>query len=335
VQALKLQKTISEVQIRLPDGTPVVFAVAKCSFDSTRAECSVIKDAGDDLDITNGAEIKASVRWKRELGVQIRGGPGVGTVTKPGLEVAVGSAAINPVPQKMIAEAAKTASGEELDPRGIDIIISVPDGERLAKKTLNPRLGIVGGISILGTTGIVIPYSKEAYTACISQSLDVAAACGCREVVLTTGRRSERFAQSALRLSEECYIQAGDYIGFSLQECAKRKYTKVTVWGMIGKISKLAAGNLYTNISDSLVDIDWLTEIAREKCGPNYSAASGEITSANHYLESLPEEYRPLLVEELCRLASRKCRESVNGCLDVECIMSDFEGNILGRARVD
>jgi cobalt-precorrin-5B (C1)-methyltransferase len=332
VQALKNQIEVSHIEIRLPDGAPVIFAVRQCSFDSTRAECSVIKDAGDDPDITNGAEIKASVAWSRQPGIRILGGAGVGTVTKPGLEVAVGSPAINPVPQKMITAAAELAAGDELSSCGMDIIISVADGERLAKKTLNSRLGIVGGISILGTTGIVIPYSKDAYTACISQSLDVAEACGCSQVVLTTGRRSEKFAQSTLKLSEECYIQAGDYIGYSLQECAKRKYVKVTIWGMIGKISKLAAGNLYTNISDSLVDINWLAEIARKSSGPDCPLPEGQdITSANHYLHSIPQECRHGLVIELCRLASQKCRESVNGGFEVECIMSDFEGNILGR----
>jgi cobalt-precorrin-5B (C1)-methyltransferase len=314
----------------------VTFAVQQCRFNLAEAECSVIKDAGADPDITNGAEIKALSAWSSEPGIRIRGGTGVGRVTKPGLEVAVGLPAINPVPRKMIIDAARMFAAEELNNRGIDITISVPEGERLAKKTLNARLGIVGGISILGTTGIVIPYSREAYTACISQSLDVAAACGCSQVVLTTGRRSEKFAQSVLKLSEECYIQAGDFIGYSLQECAKRKYSKVTIWGMIGKISKLAAGNLYTNISDSLVDINWLSEIARKSGGPDCLLPEGhDITSANHYLQSLAPECRQGLVIELCRLASQKCGESVNGSIELECIMSDSEGNILGRAGFD
>jgi cobalt-precorrin-5B (C1)-methyltransferase len=210
----------------------------------------------------------------------------------------------------------------------------VAEGEKLAGRTLNPRLGIVHGISILGTTGIVIPYSVSAYKACLYQALDVALACGCRQVVLTTGRRSEKFAQAKLALPEECFIQAGDFIGYSLEQCAKRSFEKVTVWGMMGKLSKLAAGHMYTNVSDSRVDINLLAQIAID-CGvPDETVKSlRAAVTANHFRKMLPSEYAQKFCNKLCLMAAKKCREKTGGKVKLECIMSSYDGMILGRAH--
>ena len=330
--ALLRQELVSEVCTILPDKVEVNFKVDRCTFDRTQASCSVIKDAGDDPDVTNGAEIRATVCWRDEPYVSITGGEGVGVVTKPGLEIPVGMAAINPVPRQMIENAVRGVMRSRLDDRGVQVIISVPRGEQLARKTLNPRLGILGGISILGTTGIVIPYSVDAYKACISQSLDVAVACGCRQIVLTTGRRSEKFAQGNLELAEECFVQAGDFIGFSLEECARRGLDKVMVWGMIGKVSKLAAGYLYTNVSDSSVDIGFLAEVATS-CGvpDEVLRVCRDAVTANHFRRILPLDYIPDFCDKLCLLAARKCSEHTGGELEVECIISSSDGVILGR----
>jgi cobalt-precorrin-5B (C1)-methyltransferase len=332
--ALLKQEVVNQVQVALPNAQ-ANFKVNRCVFDRRQASCSVIKDAGDDPDITNGAEICATVRWKEEPGIDIRGGKGVGTVTKPGLEIPVGLAAINPVPRQMIEDSVRKVAGSKLDGKGIQVIVSVPNGEQLARKTLNPRLGIIKGISILGTTGIVIPYSVNAYQACISQALDVAVACGCRQVVLTTGRRSEKFAQSELALAEECFVQAGDFIGYSLEQCAKRSFEKVIVWGMMGKLSKLAAGHLYTNVSDSRVDIGFLAEVAAG-CGvPDKMAkALRAAVTANHFRKMLPPEHTRKFCDQLCRLAAKKCREEAGEKLEVECIMTSYDGIILGRGNV-
>jgi cobalt-precorrin-5B (C1)-methyltransferase len=332
--ALLKQEVVNQVQVALPDAQ-VNFKVSRCVFDRSQASCSVIKDAGDDPDITDGVEIYATVRWKEEPGIDIRGGKGVGTVTKPGLEIPVGTAAINPVPRQMIEGSVRKVAGSKLDGKGIQIVISVPEGEKLARRTLNPRLGIIKGISILGTTGIVIPYSVNAYKACISQALDVAVACGCRQVVLTTGRRSEKFAQSELALAEECFVQAGDFIGYSLEQCAKRSFEKVIVWGMMGKLSKLAAGHLYTNVSDSRVDIGFLAEVAAG-CGvPDKMAkALRAAVTANHFRKMLPPEHTRRFCDQLCRLAAKKCREEAGEKLEVECIMTSYNGIILGRGNV-
>ena len=333
MMALIRQEEIKLVTIRLPNGEHTGFNIHRCIFNRQNAECCVIKDAGDDPDITNGAEICAAVSWMGKPGVHIEGGPGVGTITRPGLEVTVGLAAINPVPHRMIITEVKDAAAGRLTRRGIKVTISVPAGMELAKRTLNGRLGIVGGISILGTTGIVIPYSVNAYKSCISQALDVAAACGCREAVLTTGRRSEKFAQQNLALPGECYVLAGDYIGFSLKECARRPLKKAVIWGMPGKISKLAAGSLYTNISESAIDTRLLLDVARECGEPDRLLSSlSDTGSANQFLQAMPPQYVNCFAERLCSLAAAKCRESVGGALEIECIMADYEGNILGRA---
>lgn len=331
--ALLKQEIISRVQISLPNGTLVAFQVNQCLFDHNQGTCSVIKDAGDDPDITNGIEIWARVSRQKKPGVLIEGGAGVGTVTKPGLEIPVGSQAINPVPRQMITGEVNAAAGERPNGNGFKVVISAPKGEELARRTLNPRLGITGGISILGTTGIVIPYSVNAYTTCISRALDVAVACGCREAVLTTGRRSEKFAQRQLSFAEECFIQAGDFIGFSLEECRRKRFTRVIVWGMIGKLTKLAGGHLYTHVSDSAVDIKLLVEIAREVGVSEIMIEMlANAVSANHFRELLPPQHLAEFASRLCRKAAQKCRESVEKELKVECILSDYDGNILGRA---
>lgn len=334
VMALLKQGRVNQVQVDLTGGNQTSFKVNRCVFDRSQASCSVIKDAGDDPDVTHGAEIWATVFWKDEPGITITGGKGVGVVTKPGLEIPVGMAAINPVPRQMIERAVRKAMPNRQDGKGIQVIISVPGGEKLARRTLNLRLGIVGGISILGTTGIVIPYSVNAYTTCISQALDVAVACGCRQVVLTTGRRSEKFAQSELVLAEECFIQVGDFIGYSLGECVKRKLAKVIVWGMIGKMSKLAAGHLYTNVSHSNVDISFLTRLAVD-CGVPEETVQvlRETVTANHFRKILPPEHTRKFCDQLCLLAARRCSGEIGEKLEVECIVTDPEGTVLGRAN--
>lgn len=323
--ALIGRRQVEEVRLLLPNGMKADFKIERCLFDKDRAICSVIKDAGDDPDVTDGVEVFAQVEWSK-LGISIEGGEGVGRVTKPGLEVPVGEAAINPVPRRMIAQAVEEVLGPGA---GARVEISVPRGEELARKTLNPHLGIVGGISILGTTGIVIPYSEEAYKACISLGLNVALACGRREVVLTTGRRSERFAQARFDLPEECFVQMGDFVGYALRECAEKGFRKAVIWGMIGKLSKLAKGVFYTHSSASEVDLDFLAEVAKE-CGVK-NAKLREAATAHHFLKLLGDEQEKVC-SRICLLAAEKAWEYVGGSLKIEVIMSDNEGNIIGRA---
>jgi cobalt-precorrin-5B (C1)-methyltransferase len=273
---------IQNVEIPFPDGSRVRFPVynsqLKVHDSRVTAVASIIKDAGDDPDVTNGAEIVAEVKVRSEkLEMRnehpvntffsnshsplptshlliIKGGKGVGIVTKPGLPVPVGEAAIDPVPRKMIRdailEAITTESTEETLPLDtcplpiLEIIISVTDGEILAKKTLNPRLGIMGGISILGTTGIVKPISSEAWTATITSSMDVAKAMGHDEIVLSAGRSSEKAHMKKFNLAEESYVMMGDYLEFALLEAKKHGFKKIHLCAQWAKMLKIAMATM-------------------------------------------------------------------------------------------
>ncbi|MCL5264611.1 MAG: cobalt-precorrin-5B (C(1))-methyltransferase [Chloroflexi bacterium] len=331
--ALCTQESVGSVEIVLPAGQRARFDVVHCSFDSSRALCSVIKDAGDDPDATHGAEIRAEVRWNHEPGVAIEGGEGVGVVTKPGLGLPVGAPAINPVPRKMITSSVEEARCKGGRNEGVKVTISVPRGVEIARKTLNARLGIVGGISILGTTGIVTPFSTGAYKACIVQAIDVALANGCDHVVLTTGGRSEKFAQELLSLAEEAYIQMGDFVGFALKQCARKGVRKVTVAGMVGKLSKMAAGHAQTHVDHSRIDMSFLAQLAADDGLPDeVVAAIRDGNTARHFLDIVCDRGGEAIFGRICALAAAKCREQADGNLDVECIMTDFSGVVIGRA---
>lgn len=324
--ALIGQLPVSAVWLVL-DGAAHEFAVARCEIEHSAATCSVYKDAGDDPDVTDGAELVARVSRQAAPGITITGGPGVGRVSKPGLEIAVGEAAINPVPRALIADAVRTVAPP--DTGGLEVEISVPQGEKLARRTLNARLGILGGISILGTSGRVIPYAAEAFTASIELGLKVAAAAGCREIVLSTGRRSEKYAQRELSLADEAYQQVGDYIGFTLDAAARHDFKQVYIWGMVGKLSKLAAGVFETHVKDSRIDIMFMCRVAAEVGVPD-RGLRGAVT-ARHLLNIMNEGQRRLFAERLCGLAAARCRDRVKGAFRVTVMLSDSQGWLLGR----
>jgi cobalt-precorrin-5B (C1)-methyltransferase len=265
---LQHRKAIESVEVPFPDKSRHIFKIQdskiKTGGEQIIARASVIKDAGDDPDVTNGAEIvaEAKVGAIHELPLQIiiKGGKGVGTMTKPGLPVPVGQPAINPVPGQMIRDAAAEAileSGRGAARRApaFEITISVPNGEELAKKTLNHRLGIVGGISILGTTGIVKPVSAEAWTATIASSMDVAKAMGHKEVVISAGRTSEAAHMKKYNLPEEAYVLMGDYLEYSLQEAKRHKFIKIHLCAQWAKMVKIAMATPQTHVRFGAIDI--------------------------------------------------------------------------------
>lgn len=335
-EALVIQRVVDTVEITLPAGELARFQVRTCIFGASQARCSIIKDAGDDPDVTHGAEIRATVRWTESPGLTIDRGEGVGLATKPGLGLDIGAPAINPVPRRMITYSVEDVIGGELAVRGLEVTISVPGGTEMAKKTLNQRLGIVGGISILGTTGIVKPFSTSAYKACIIQALDVAIANGCTRVVLTTGGRTEKFAQRVLSLPQEAFIQMGDFVGFTLRRCAARGIREVVIAAMIGKLSKIAAGNFQTHVGHSRVDTDFLASVAAS-CGASPTLAD-EIRRANtarHFSEIVLQNGASQVLSSICQLASRNSHAHAQGKVAVECILAGFNGQILSRARAD
>ncbi|MFC1770128.1 cobalt-precorrin-5B (C(1))-methyltransferase CbiD, partial [Nitrospirota bacterium] len=242
------------VEITLPLGEKVRFKLLTKRRQDGGIYASVIKDAGDDPDVTNKAVIGALVKISsRKKGMKITGGKGVGQVTKPGLPVKPGNSAINPVPMRMIRasvnEAIMDARTRGLENNhALDVTIIVPKGEALAKKTLNKRLGIIGGISILGTTGIVRPLSTEAWTSTIASSMDVAEAVGLDEIVLSTGRTSELAHMKQSGLVEEAYVMMGDHVAHSLKEAGTRSFKKVTLAAQWAKMLKIAMGTPDTHV---------------------------------------------------------------------------------------
>ncbi|HEX6511884.1 MAG TPA: cobalt-precorrin-5B (C(1))-methyltransferase [Chloroflexota bacterium] len=325
-QALTSGQRVRDVTIRLPLGQDVTFAVHRCEHFTDRALCSVIKDAGDDPDVTHGAEICAAV--SRAAILELAGGVGVGTVTRRGLGLEVGGPAINPVPRRMIAEAVAEITAEPLR-----IEISVPGGELMARKTLNGRLGIVGGISILGTTGIVRPYSTASWRASVEQAIDVAAANGVQEVVLSTGGRSEKFSQALFpELPELAFVEMGEFTGHALKRCALRHIETAVLAGMIGKLSKIAQGHFMTHVAGNKVDPEFLAELAGE-AGASAQLAQDirEANTARHAQELAQEARLPDLFGLICRRASERSHALVHAKVAVETVMFDFDGNLLGR----
>src|SRR5262245_57529133 len=233
------------VPVQLPIPRVLDIRINTLEWTGQEASAGVVKDAGDDPDVTHGAEIFATVRRVPEAGIHLRGGLGVGVVTQRGLELPVGSPAINPVPQRMIRQAVAEVLGSDRPDPGVEVTISVPNGAELAKRTFNERLGIVGGISILGTTGIVKAMSTAAWRASVVQAIDVAAANGVAHIVLTTGGRSETFARRLYpELPVMAFVQMGIFTGASLKRAAERKVPRVSLCAMIGKLSKTAAGKM-------------------------------------------------------------------------------------------
>ncbi|MCF6327967.1 MAG: cobalt-precorrin-5B (C(1))-methyltransferase [Devosiaceae bacterium] len=250
------------VAITLPGGQTPGFALAYEKAEKNFAEAGIIKDAGDDPDVTHGAMIIARISpGKKGSGIVFFAGEGVGTVTKAGLPIAPDEPAINPVPRQMIAKEMEKICSIEGCASDFNVTISVPGGEEIAKKTWNPRLGIIGGISILGTSGIVIPYSCSAWIHSIQSGIDVARAEGISHIVGVTGRNSEIGAQEFFDLPQQAYIDMGDFVGGMLKYLRRHPVKRISIAGGFAKISKLANGAMDLHSARSQVDIDWLCQM--------------------------------------------------------------------------
>ncbi len=334
LRALVSQRQVTEVTIRLPFGQMVTFAIHSCTFTEYEGRASVIKDAGDDPDVTHQAEICSRVTWEgSEPGISLRRGLGVGLVTKKGLPVAPGEPAINPVPRKMITEGIGEILAEYgLADRGVAVEISVPKGEELAKKTFNPRLGIVGGISILGTTGIVVPYSTAAWLACVTQEIDVAVAQGIKELVLTVGTRGERLTRQLIPLPEEAFVQIGPFFGDALRHCARVGVEKVTLASMIGKLAKFAAGHESVHSNNSSQDFVFLADVALS-AGAD-TAIIEQITHANTAQE-VSELISDMGLHEffhaICRRAWEFASTFLIGALTLDVYLTSQDGKVLAH----
>ncbi|MFG3698110.1 cobalt-precorrin-5B (C(1))-methyltransferase [Micromonospora sp. NPDC047620] len=318
-----------EVEIGLPAGRRVRFPVARCEVHAgTSAEAVVVKDAGDDPDVTHGAELTVTVGWRDVPGLRLDGGPGVGTVTRPGLGLPVGGPAINETPRRMIGQA--VAEVVDLAEVGVRVVVSVPRGEIMARKTTNRRLGILGGISILGTTGIVRPFSTASWRASVVQAVHVMAAQGERTVVLCTGGRTERAARALLpELPEVCFVEVGDFTGAAVTAAVGDRMTGVVFVGMAGKLAKLAAGILMTHYTRSKVDLSLLGDVTAEAGGdPDLVAAVAAANTGRHAYELW--EAAGLLGaagDLLCRRVRQVLLRFAGNAVTVDVAMVDFAGD--------
>ena len=322
------------VEIALPGGGRPAFALAREQREADSATAGVVKDAGDDPDVTHGALILATVRGGPPgSGVSFRAGPGVGTVTKPGLPLAVGEPAINPVPRRMMRDAIAEAAAS-LGQTGDAIIeISVAGGEEIAKRTWNPRLGIVGGLSILGTTGIVIPYSCSAWIHSIQRGIDVARAAGHRHVAGATGATSEAAVVRRYGLPETALIDMGDFAGGMLKYLRRHPVPRLTIAGGFAKLSKLAQGHLDLHSGRSQIDLRWLASIAGESGAAQPVVAA--IASANTGLEAL--RLARAAGVPLADAVAARARATALGILEqagiaVDVLVVDREGRPVGQA---
>lgn len=322
------------VTVTLPGGQTPAFALAWTEAGDGWAAAGVVKDAGDDPDVTHGALIRARV-WRAEpgQGVVFRAGEGVGTVTRPGLPVPVGEPAINPVPRAMIRQAVAEAADRAGQPADIVVELSVENGEDLARRTMNPRLGILGGLSILGTTGIVVPYSCAAWIASIQRGVDVARAAGLTHVAACTGDTSEKAVVARYGLPDHALLDMGDFVGGTLKYLRRHPVPRLTLCGGFAKFGKLARGLMDLHSKRNSVDLDWLADRLAELGGqPEIVAQARTANTAAQVLGIAAETGLPL-ADRVAALAQDAALGVLEGApVAVEVLVTDRQGNIVGRA---
>ncbi|WP_180128404.1 cobalt-precorrin-5B (C(1))-methyltransferase [Rhodoferax sp. BLA1] len=324
------------VECLLPNGDLVTFAVHDGRCDGACAHAMVIKDAGDDPDCTDKAHLTADVRWWAELPGQVRlaGGVGVGRVTMPGLGLEVGGPAINPVPRRNIEANVRLAAGARLEEAGLEVTISVPQGQEMAKKTTNARLGILGGISILGTTGIVKPYSTAAYRASVVQGVHVAGTLPQGVVVLTTGGRTEKFVMEQLpHLPEAAFVQMGDFLRYAMSAAVKAGVKQVVIGGMVGKLTKIAQGETITHAGRADVDTGLLADLAAELgVAPEVCADIRAAKTARYAGERMDElGLGTVFHTTLAQRVVQTLRLTYPDQFDIQVLVCDFDGHKIAQ----
>jgi cobalt-precorrin-5B (C1)-methyltransferase len=321
------------VTIRLPRGQCPSFPLALAESTRDAARAGIVKDAGDDPDVTHGATIVAEVAWAAPgSGVAFAAGEGVGTVTRPGLQLSVGEPAINPAPRAMIREALlDLAEANGAPPPDVTVTISIPGGERLAEKTMNARLGIVGGLSVLGTTGIVVPYSCASWVHSIQRGIDVARATGLDHIAAVTGSTSERAVQRLYALPDHALIDMGDFVGGTLKYLRRHPVPLLTLAGGFAKMAKLAAGHLDLHSSKSRVEPALLAEMLDAAGADDGTlAAAGGADSAGAVLDAAGT-WRGALADGVARRARETALATLSGAVAVEVAIVDRGGEFLAR----
>ncbi|MCP5159864.1 MAG: cobalt-precorrin-5B (C(1))-methyltransferase [Gammaproteobacteria bacterium] len=322
-----------QVEITLPRGQTVRFHLQYCRLTAQGAEAAVIKDAGDDPDVTHEASIFAQVALSTQPGVRFHAGPGVGMVTLPGLPIPVGEPAINPTPRRMITEHLLHLAADFQHSGGFEVMIGVENGAKLAQKTLNPRLGIVGGLSILGTTGIVRPFSCSAYIASIQQAIDVARANGLTHIAACTGATSEQTIRKQYDLPDMALIEMGDFAGAVLKHLRRASIPRLSLMGGFGKISKLAAGHLDLHSRNSSVDLALLAAEAAALGADTPLQAAIRTANTSQRALTLAHAAGLPLGERICIMARDQARAILPLEVAVEVWATDRAGQPVGHAE--
>jgi len=322
------------VEVTLPRGERVAFALALSRRDAGSASAGVVKDAGDDPDVTHGALIVATVRAGAPgSGVTFRAGPGVGTVTRAGLAIPPGEPAINPVPRRMIRDAIADVAARANQAGDVEVEIAIPGGEELAAKTLNGRLGVVGGLSILGTTGIVVPYSCAAWIASIHRGIDVARAAGLTHIAGATGASSEAAVRKLYDLPETALIDMGDFVGGMLKYARTHPVPRITIAGGVAKMTKLAQGLLDLHSKRGEVDLAALAGLA-QTAGAS-AALRDRIIAANTAAEAFGRaQVEGIGLGDAVAQAARAVAARVleGSAIALDTVLFDRDGNLVGRA---
>ena len=322
-----------QVTIRLPRGHKPSFPLALAERDGAAARAGIVKDAGDDPDVTHGALIVAEIAPAAPgAGIVFAAGEGVGTVTRAGLPLAIGEPAINPAPRRMICETLiDLAEANGAAAPDLRVTIAIPGGARLAEKTMNARLGIVGGLSVLGTTGIVVPYSCASWIAAIHRGIDVARAAGLDHIAAATGSTSERAVQQRYGLPEHALIDMGDFVGGTLKYLRSHPVPRVTLAGGFGKLAKLAAGHLDLHSSRSRVDCAGLAAHLAGFGAAAEARAAAAAANAGEILD-LAGRWRPALARQVAMQAREVALATLSGDCDIAVAVVDRQGEFLAMA---
>jgi cobalt-precorrin-5B (C1)-methyltransferase len=321
------------VRCRLANGTDVSFKVHSGFLSAdNHARAVIIKDAGDDPDVTDKAHITVDIHLRNtQIGdINLDNGPGVGTVTQEGLGLKVNGPAINPVPQKNIRENITAVGHDLLEQYGFDVVVSVPNGEQMAKRTLNARLGIINGISILGTSGIVHPWSTAAFRSSVIQAIEVAVTQQQEIIVLTTGGRTEKFVIGQLpELSSVCFVQMGDFLKVALDTVVAQGIKRIVIGAMVGKLSKMAQGETITHARKNPVDMQMVSEIA-EQAGANAEIVA-DIAKADTARYASERMIEIGLIDEFYFHLAKRVMKTLLAKYDnqftLKIMICDFEGN--------
>lgn len=324
--ALITGETLTEVSFRIPEGETMKMAVESVEIERGQARASVIKDSGDDPDVTDGCRISATVAFTDHPGIKFKGGRGIGTVTLSGLGLDIGEPAINPVPRRNIAD--------ELSPLyngGLVVTLSLDNGEILCEKTFNPRVGIVGGVSIIGTTGIIRPFSHEAFIDCIRREMDVALAMNCKCIVVNSGGKSERFMKALYPdLPPHAFIHYGNAVGETMEIAREKNVPRMAIGVMLGKAVKLAEGNMDTHSHKITVNKEFLKSVADESgCSVDALNVIERFNLARELPSLLGEDDAAIFFPALLRLCHRHCAEIFPNVL--ESVLLADDGTILSR----